>query len=146
MGKFFGRNVTSRISINSLACGEGKFGVREKFDRFAFGIKFGSGSQDVCYDGIIAPPSDNGNSLLNLNSNTDKFEFIEKRKYRIEKDSNTGWYRWTCRGDATVNGIESTRSGANTAGKEACGIANFGISEVLVTKLVVEYHDKDLKI
>lgn len=138
MGRFFGKNVTKRKAINTLACGEGQFGVRETYDTYFFGIRTSKGrTRDICYNGSISPPS--GDSpLLNFNSSTDKVDMIEARKFRIEKDDKTGWYRWTCK-DGSVSGIESTRSGAKEAGKKACGIANFDIDEILVTKLIAEY-------
>ena len=139
MGRIFGKHVTNRIAINTLACGEGRFGVRETYNSYFFGIKIGSGTRDICYDGFIAPPSGSGTThLLNLNSATDKLVFIVGRKYKIEKDDKTGWFRWTCK-DGNNSGIEPTRNAAKEAGNKACGIANFEIDEILVSKMIIEY-------
>jgi hypothetical protein len=43
-GKFFGKNVTSRMGVNEKICGEGSTGVIETYDTYFFGIRTSSGN------------------------------------------------------------------------------------------------------
>lgn len=41
------------------------------------------------------------------------------RKFSISKSDSTGWYHWECN-DGSSSGWSSSRSGARSAGRDAC--------------------------
>jgi hypothetical protein len=136
--RLFGKSVTSEVAVNSLKCGAGRLGVEQTYDTYFLGIRTSSGNTRLnCFGGI----ANNGNDAnISFNSQQDKLEFLPQKKYRIEKDDKTNWYRWTCKSNGN-SGIAPTRAGAKNEGKKYCGTANFEVSEVLTTKLTVEYQD-----
>ncbi len=133
--RLFGKSLTSEIGINTLACGAGSVGVRKCYDHYFLGVKTGSSCKDTCIGGITNPSG--SSPVIGLSSQTDKFTKIAARKFKIEKDKATGWFRWTCSGSGD-SGIEPTRSAAKAAGRENCS-GEVHIEEIIITSMAIKF-------
>jgi len=139
MGKFFGKHVTSAIAVNEKICGEGSFGVVETYDTYFFGIRTSTGNtRTKCIKNSLTSSTETGGSV-DFNSTIDEIEQIALRKYVVTRSGTTGWYRWTCKDDASKSGVSSSKSGAAAAGKSACGSGQVIIDDINVTKLQAHY-------
>ena len=63
--------------------------------------------------------------------------FIVQRKYNLEKDKKTGWWRWTCKGSSKT-GTSATKKGARQAGRENCAGA-FNLESVDLIEAVMTF-------
>jgi len=75
---------------------------------------------------------DNGNNSI-----------IARRKYNLEQDDKTGWWRWSCK-NSNESGLSATKRGARKEGRENC--SEFNIEEVSLREAVLTFDRIDAKV